>query len=392
MTMRMQIKVPQLGESIKTACIGSIIVPAGSLVSMDQEILELDTDKANQVVYAPWAGVIDWAVKEGDIVFTGQVIGHIEELKSKSKKTKEQKQIIEASTLKLQPAEFATKLPSKSVLDRDFANLEIGAVEFKPKSLDEDSKQRNKIMNQEQKMESATGSQTSKEIRKKMSPLRKVIAQKLVEAQLSMAVLTTFNEVDMSAIMALRTQYQEAFLKKYNVKLGLMSFFIKAVVAGLKEFPVLNAMIDEQDIVYRNYYDIGVAISSDKGLVVPIMRQCDNLSLSEMEKQIDDFTKKSKENSLSIDELQGGTFTITNGGVFGSMLSTPLLTPPQSAILGMHKIEKRPIVIDDQIVIRPMMYVALSYDHRLIDGREAVSFLVHVKNILEDPQRLLLDV
>ena len=225
-----------------------------------------------------------------------------------------------------------------------------------------------------------------------MSRLRKTIALRLKESQNIAAQLTTFNEVDMSEVMALRTAYKDSFEKKHGVKLGFMGFFVKACIAALKEIPAVNAEIEGDDIVYKNYYDIGVAVSTERGLVVPVVRDADALALAEIERQIDDFGARARDNKLKLEELQGGTFTITNGGVFGSLMSTPILNMPQSGILGMHKIQNRPVAIGDKIEIRPMMYLALSYDHRLVDGREAVTFLVRVKENLEDPQRLLLDL
>jgi 2-oxoglutarate dehydrogenase E2 component (dihydrolipoamide succinyltransferase) len=234
--------------------------------------------------------------------------------------------------------------------------------------------------------------QVARESRQPMSRVRKVIAQRLVEAQHTAAMLTTFNEVDMSAVMKLRGDYKDTFVEAHQARLGFLSFFIKAVVSALKAWPAVNARIDAEEIVYRHYYDIGVAVGTEKGLFVPVVRNCDQLSFAQIEKTIEQLAKQAREGSLSADSLQGGTFTITNGGIYGSLLSTPILTPGQSAILGMHKIEKRPVVVGDQVVVRPMMYLALSYDHRIIDGREAVSFLVHMKERLEDPSRLLLDV
>jgi 2-oxoglutarate dehydrogenase E2 component (dihydrolipoamide succinyltransferase) len=225
-----------------------------------------------------------------------------------------------------------------------------------------------------------------------MSPIRQRIAERLLAAQQNAAILTTFNEVDMSAVMALRAKYKESFQKKHGVGLGFMSFFVKAAVEALQAFPAVNARVDGADVVYQHFCDIGVAVSTEKGLMVPVLRGAETLSFAEIEKGIAALAQKARDNKIGVGDLQGGTFTITNGGVFGSLLSTPILNPPQSAILGMHAIQKRPVVVDDQVVVRPMMYVALSYDHRLIDGREAVSFLVRVKECVESPERLLLEV
>lgn len=231
-----------------------------------------------------------------------------------------------------------------------------------------------------------------RETRKKMSKLRKVIAEKLVRAKNETAMLTTFNEVDMSNIIRLREQEQENFQKKHGVKLGFMSFFVKACISALQEFPDINARIDGEDIVYHHFYDIGIAVGTDKGLFVPVIRNADQLSYADIEKALKAYAEKAKSGTISVDDMQGGTFTITNGGVYGSMLSTPILNPPQSGILGMHNIVKRAVVIDDEIVIRPMMYLALSYDHRIVDGKGSIGFLMHVKKILEEPSRLLLDL
>ena len=225
-----------------------------------------------------------------------------------------------------------------------------------------------------------------------MTRIRKRIAERLVEAQHTAAILTTFNEVDMSAVMALRNRHKDAFEKKHGVKLGFMSFFVKACIAGLKELPAVNAEIEGDDIVYKNYYDIGVAVGTEQGLVVPVVRDADHLGFADIEKKIADLGKRARDGKLALDELQGGTFTITNGGVYGSLMSTPILNPPQSGILGMHKIQARPMAVGDKIEIRPMMYIALSYDHRIVDGREAVTFLVRVRESLEDPARLVLDL
>ena len=225
-----------------------------------------------------------------------------------------------------------------------------------------------------------------------MSPLRRRIAERLVEAQQTAALLTTFNEIDMTAVMALRRQYREPFEKKYSIKLGFMSFFVKASTEALKLIPPVNAEVRGTDIVYRNYYDIGIAIGGGRGLVVPVLRHAERLSFAEIERAIDDFARRAETNKLNLDELQGGTFTITNGGIYGSLLSTPIINPPQSGILGMHAIQERPVARDGEIVIRPMMYVALTYDHRIVDGREAVTFLRHIKGLLEDPARILLEV
>jgi 2-oxoglutarate dehydrogenase E2 component (dihydrolipoamide succinyltransferase) len=350
--MKSEIKVPAVGESISEATIGLVIKPTGSHVRIDDELLELETDKVNQVLYAPQEGEVTLHVKQGDTVKIGQVIGFID--------TAAKEASVDA------PATPSAPIPP------------IVSEKSKPV---------------EEKKEPVASPQVKKsEVRRKMSRIRKVIAQRLMEAQHTTAMLTTFNEVDMSQVMVLRETYKEAFTKKYGVKLGFMSFFVKASVEALQQFPDVNSYIDGDDIVHREYYDIAIAVGTDKGVFVPVVRDCDKLSFAEIESAIEQFAKKAKEGMLAVEDLQGGGFTITNGGVYGSLLSTPILNPPQSGILGMHKIAKRAVVVNDEIVIRPMMYVALSYDHRIIDGKEAVSFLVTLKQMLEDPSRLLLDV
>jgi 2-oxoglutarate dehydrogenase E2 component (dihydrolipoamide succinyltransferase) len=346
--MNVDIKIPTLGESVSEATIARIIKPSGSVVKLDEEILELETDKVNQVLHAPAAGVLTLSVTAGSVVKIGDLVGSVN---------------TEGAALP-PPQALAAETPVRRSA-ADF--LQSSPVE-KPHPL------------------------SSGVSRRKMSALRKVIATRLVEVKNTTAMLTTFNEVDMSAIMAIRAQEKESFVKKHGVKLGFMSFFVKAVVAALKSTPAVNAAIDGEEILTYNTYDIGVAVSTDRGLMVPVIRGCDGLNFGQIEKALEGYAAKARSGSMGIDDLRGGSFTITNGGVFGSLLSTPILNPPQAAILGMHAIVKRPVVVDDAIVIRPMMYLALSYDHRLIDGKEGVLFLVHLKQLLEDPSRLLLDL
>ena len=364
--MKVEIKIPAMGESVAEATISNIIKPSGSYVKLDEDILELETDKVNQVLHAPQNGQLTLNVKKDDTVKIGQVIGFVDtDAKAPSGEAppappppRPEPRKIEGEGARVMMPEFA-------------ASLKEG-----PKA-------------QPAEKPKVTG---EKAARKKMSNLRKVIAARLVEAKNTTAMLTTFNEVDMSAVMMIRNREKDNFLKKYGAKLGFMSFFVKAVVAALKEIPQVNAMIDGDEIVTFSSYDIGVAVSTERGLMVPVIKNCDQLNYAGIEKEIENYAKKAREGTISIDDLRGGSFTITNGGVFGSLLSTPILNPPQSAILGMHAIVKRPVVVNDEIVIRPMMYVALSYDHRIVDGREAVLFLVHLKQSLEDPSRLLLDL
>jgi 2-oxoglutarate dehydrogenase E2 component (dihydrolipoamide succinyltransferase) len=336
--MKKDIIIPRMGESILEAVIGNIIKPSGSSVVMDEEILELETDKVNQVLYAPAAGQITLTVKPQEKVNIGQVVGYVED-------------VLQVLEIKEEKTALAQTL--------------------KPIMADATAR---------------------RETRKKLSKIRQVIAERLVKAQHTAAMLTTFNEVDLTQVIALRQHYKEDFAKEYHVKLGYMPFFVKAAVSALQAFPEVNAYLDGDDLVYRHYFDIGIAVSSERGLVVPVVRHCDQLSFAQIEQGIAHFSKKAADGLITLEDLQGGGFTITNGGVFGSLLSTPIINPPQSAILGMHKIMKRPMAIDDQVVIRPMMYLALTYDHRVLDGKEAVSFLVHVKDCLEDPARLLLEI
>lgn len=356
--MQQEIIVPRMGESISEAVVGTIFKPTGSSVKADEEVLELETDKVNQVLYAPGSGTVTLTVKAQETVKIGQVIGFVATDGAEKAPVQEQAPSPQVTKGK---AAFLQELEKKPVIPV------VKAAVPKPIAGD-------------------------RETRVKLPKIRKVIAERLVQAQHQAAMLTTFNEVDLTQVILLRERYKELFLKEHQVKLGYMPFFIKAAVSALKEFPVVNAYLDGEDLVYRNYFDVSVAVSSDRGLVVPVLRDVDHLSFAEIEKSMDALSAKARDGTITMDELTGGGFTITNGGVFGSLLSTPILNPPQVAILGMHKIVKRPIAINDQVLIRPMMYVALTYDHRVLDGREAVSFLVHIKQCLEDPARLLMEV
>jgi 2-oxoglutarate dehydrogenase E2 component (dihydrolipoamide succinyltransferase) len=384
--MQHDIKIPSMGESISEVTIGNILKPNGSYVKADEEILELETDKVNQVLYAPAAGVINLKVKANDVVKIGDVIGAVDADAAAPKEAPAQAPPAvpppPPAAKKEEPApKPAPKSGNARVMKEDFladlatpAKAAAAAVQQQPVAKPKPV---------------AAG---EREQRKRMPKIRQVIANRLLEASQTTAMLTTFNEVDMSAILELREKYKEVFLKQHGCKLGFMSFFVKAVVSALQAVPGLNSYIDGDELVERLYYDIGIAVGTDRGLVVPVLRNCEQLDIAEIEKAIEGFAKAAREGKLTVDDLQGGSFTITNGGVYGSLLSTPILNPPQSGILGMHKIEKRPVVVNDAIVIRPMMYLALSYDHRVVDGKEAVTFLVHVKNCLEDPSRLLLDI
>jgi len=369
--MKSAIRIPTMGESISEATIGRLLKATGSQVSENEEIVELETEKVNQVLYAPVGGMLEWSIQEGAKVAVGDVIGFIDTDK-KAPEKKEKKPVIQEK--KVEPA----AAPSLRKGPEEFFEEQKMASYPPPPSYPK-----------EEVVEKAVISE--RETRKKMSTIRKTIASRLVSSLHTTAMLTTFNEVDMSAIIDLRARHKESFIKKHGVKLGFMSFFVKSVVEGLKAFPALNASIDGEEIIYRNYFDIGIAVGTDKGLMVPVVRDADKLSFAQLEKAIETFGKKAREGKVRIQDLEGGSFTITNGGVYGSLLSTPILNPPQSGILGMHKIEKRAVVVEDQVVVRSMMYLALSYDHRIVDGKEAVSFLVRIKEILEDPSLILFE-
>lgn len=367
--MKQEIKVPAMGESISEAVIGNIIKPTGSFVEAEDELLELETDKVNQVLYAPAAGVVTWAVQPEETVKIGQVIGSIETTGAKPAAA---------------PVEKPAPAPVEKPAPAPAAPAAGGVRLMKEDALKPKEKPAPAVVKT-----STTGERS--ETRKKMPKIRKIIAQRLVEAQQSSAMLTTFNEIDLTEVIEVRNRHKESFEKEHGVKLGFMSFFVKAVVSALRALPELNSYIDGDELVHREYYDIGIAVGTDRGLIVPVVRNCDTLTFAQIEQAISGFAKKARDGKIAVDDLQGGGFTITNGGVYGSLLSTPILNPPQCGILGMHKIVSRPVAINNQVVIRPMMYVALSYDHRIVDGKEAVTFLVHLKSYLEDPSKLLLD-
>jgi 2-oxoglutarate dehydrogenase E2 component (dihydrolipoamide succinyltransferase) len=407
--MSIEIKVPAMGESVSEATVGRWLKSKGDAVAQDEPLVELETDKVAVEVPAPASGVLDdILVAEGDAVAVGAVLGAISEGGTGSTATetpakeKTAKQKTDVETEKKPVAKEAKAPPAPPPSVRRIAedhNLDISKIDGSGKRgqiskgdalAALEARKREKPAPAPRPMEERRN--VVREERVPMTRLRKTIALRLKESQDIAAQLTTFNEVDMSKVMALRAAHKEDFQKKHGVKLGFMGFFVKACVAALKEIPSLNAEIDGDDIVYKNYYDIGVAVSTDRGLMVPVVRDADALSIAGIERAIGDFGARARDNKLKLDELLGGTFTVSNGGVFGSLMSTPILNVPQAGILGMHKIEKRPVAVDDAIEIRPMMYLALTYDHRLVDGREAVSFLVRVKDNLEDPQRLLLDL
>jgi 2-oxoglutarate dehydrogenase E2 component (dihydrolipoamide succinyltransferase) len=419
-----EIRVPTLGESVTEATIGKWFKKPGDPVAVDEPIVELETDKVTIEVPAPAAGVLaDIAAKDGDTVAVGALLGQIKEGAGAPGKPAsappgrpDQKTDTTAPTgaaeeeprarpqAAAKPAAAAPLSPSVRKLAAE-SGMDASTV---PGSGRDGRVTKGDMM---AAIERAAAAPTpipqgapvqvrapsppddaAREERVKMTRLRQTIARRLKEAQNVAAMLTTFNEVDMSAVMALRSRYKDLFEKKHAVKLGFMGFFVKACVQALEEIPAVNAEIDGTDLVYKNYYHIGVAVGTEKGLVVPVVRDCDRKSFAQIEKEIADFGRRARDGTLKIEEMQGGTFTISNGGVYGSLMSTPILNAPQSGILGMHKIQERPVAVAGKIEIRPMMYLALSYDHRVVDGREAVTFLVRVKEILEDPERLVLDL
>lgn len=396
--MKKEIEIPTMGESISSAVIGVILKPSGTFVEEGEEIIELETEKVNQVLYASTKGIVQWQVKEEDTVSVGQVIGFIDTEATAPSKETEQPVKEKASTQKSIPEKSAEKKQKKPPLSSALPKSEPSDIVEKSKKPATNSARLTKeqfVQELFEKKAQEKGEQEKKQepakefLRHKMSSIRKTIARRLVDSLHQSAMLTTFNEVDMSQIIALRIKYQESFIENHGVKLGFMSFFVKAVVEALKEFPLINSFIDGEDIVQRTTYDIGIAVGGERGLVVPVLRNCDQLSFANIEKGILELAKKAREGKLQISDLQGGGFTITNGGIYGSLLSTPILNPPQSGILGMHNIVKRAVVLEEEIVARPMMYLALSYDHRIVDGREAVLFLVKIKEVIEDPSRLL---
>ena len=376
-----EVKVPILPESINEATVAAWHKKPGDYVEIDDVIVEIETDKVVLEVPAEESGVLtEILAKEGETVSEQQVLGRLDDEAEISSETPtpEEDVIKEAPKESLQET---PKEPSDEANNESAEEPEITPA--KSQSITNDN-----ILGQK---ESPAMSNRMEE-KVPMSRIRKTIANRLHSATQNTAMLTTFNEVDMSEILAMRSSYKEAFEKKYSIKLGFMSFFVKAAVESLKKFPTVNAYLDGDDIIYHAYCDVSVAVSSERGLVVPVLRDAHKMEMHEIEKRITDFAYRAQEGSLGVDEMSGGTFTISNGGVFGSLLSTPILNSPQSAILGMHKTEDRPVVVDGEIVIRPMMYLALSYDHQIIDGKEAVQFLISIKEALEDPARLLLKV
>jgi len=402
-----ELKVPTLGESITEAVVGKWHKKVGDAVAADEPVVVLETDKVTIDVQAPSAGAVaSIAHAEGDKVKIGDVLGLIDPSKAGVKSAAAAPAPEKPAAEKPAPAAPAAsaEAPLSTPLSTPVARAVAADKGVELSSVPGTGAQ-GRVMKEDVLRAAAAPAQAKAppsplqapvgpraEERVKMTPLRKRVAERLLQAQSNAAILTTFNEVDMSAVMAMRKTYNERFEKKHGIKLGFMSFFVKAAVEALKTFPAVNASIDGDDVVFHHYYDIGVAVSGSRGLVVPVVRDADLKSMAELEKVIADFGARARADKLQLSELQGGTFTISNGGIFGSMLSTPILNPPQTGILGMHNITERAVVKDGQIVARPMMYLALSYDHRLIDGREAVQFLVRLKECIEAPERLLLEI
>jgi 2-oxoglutarate dehydrogenase E2 component (dihydrolipoamide succinyltransferase) len=438
--MATDIKVPAVGESITEGTVARWLKQDGAAVRADEPLFELETDKATTEVAAPAAGTLRISVREGQTVPIGTVVGRIEEGGASPPPAAERKngnarvapatpdglpkQEKTAPAAKPEPA-AAAPAPAEVLLSPSARHLaqEQGVdvrqltgtgpggritkgdvlkhLEQRPTQPPPPApasapkpKEAQPGLPPAPRVEKPKAAEVAgpRETRQRMSTIRQRIAERLVAAQHTAALLTTFNEADLSAVLALRNRYKDIFKEKHGVGLGFMSFFIKAAVAALRAYPVVNAWIDGNEVVYHNFYHIGVAVSTERGLMVPVVRDADRLDFAEVEKRVAELAHKARDGKITVDDLQGGTFTITNGGVFGSLLSTPILNPPQSAILGMHTIQKRPVAVDDAVVIRPMMYLALTYDHRLIDGRDAVLFLVRIKESVQDPERLLLEI
>ena len=421
--MTIEIKVPSLGESVTEATVGKWFKKPGDAIKLDEPLCELETDKVTVEVPAPASGILaEIAVKDGETVAAGGILGSIREgaaasaqpttpVAPKVAAPTPAAPVVTPAASSMPPAPSARRMMEEigattadvsgsgrrgQILKEDVISMRDRApargpspsvsapVAYSPPPMPN-------VAPPVQRMPSV-GSDGAREERVKMSRLRLTIARRLKDAQNTAAMLTTFNDVDMGNVMKLRADYKELFEKRHGTKLGFMGFFVKACIQALKEIPAVNAEIDGQDIVYKNYYHIGVAVGTEKGLVVPVVREADHLNLAEIEKTIGAFGKRARDGKLGIEDMQGGTFTISNGGTYGSMMSTPILNAPQSGILGMHRIEDRPVARNGQVVIRPMMYLALSYDHRIVDGKDAVTFLVRVKECLEDPQRFVLEL
>jgi len=378
MSTEVEIRIPSVGESITEVFIGEWYIEEGSYVAADANVVGLETDKATFDVPAPVGGNVTRILKHaGDTAEVGEVVGYLTEAEKPAAT-----RVIEEP-----PPEYTQRIMPAAERLMEENEVPSGAVQGSGpggRVLKED------VSRHVSQRATSGGTRESKTV--KLSPIRRTIASRLVDAQQTAALLTTFNEIDMSRVKQLRSEYRDAFEQKYGFKLGFMSFFVKASVAALQEFPQINAQMDGDSMTYHNYCDVGIAVGGGKGLVVPILRNAENMSFADIEHTITDLSIRAQKNQIGLDELEGGTFTITNGGVYGSLLSTPIVNPPQSGVLGMHGIVDRPVAVNGEVVIRPMMYVALTYDHRLVDGREAVSFLKRIKELIEDPTRLVLEV
>ena len=388
--MNKEIRVPALGESVTEATIAKWFKNVGDAVKADEPMVELETDKVTVEVPAPASGKLtSISAPSGSTVKVGAILGAIEEGAAGTAA----KPVVAAAPAAA-PTPVKVETPLSPAVRKIVTENKVDPTGIAGTGRDGRLTKGDVIeqLARPVAMPAAVSAPSGGEERVKMSRLRLTIARRLKEAQNTAAMLTTFNEVDMSAIMTLRNQFKDVFEKKHGVKLGFMSFFAKAVIQALKDVPAVNAEIDGEDLVYKNYYHLGVAVGTEKGLVVPVVRDVDRMSFATIEKTIAEYGKKARDGQLQIADMQGGTFTISNGGIYGSLMSTPILNAPQSGILGMHKIQERPVALGGQVVIRPMMYLALSYDHRIVDGKEAVTFLVRVKESLEDPQRALLDL
>ncbi|MCT6842835.1 2-oxoglutarate dehydrogenase complex dihydrolipoyllysine-residue succinyltransferase [Commensalibacter melissae] len=401
--MSIEIKVPQLGESISTATVARWLKKPGEVVNMDEAIVELETDKVSVEVPSPKTGVMGaQLVQEGQEVSVGTLLtvledgaSVIESAQSKSVSVQDAKQAEPSVSVAADNKPVSMPAARKMMEEKNITVDQVAGTGRGGRITRDDVVQ---FLDQKENPVKASGpvvprQDDPREERVKMTRLRRTVARRLKEAQETAAMLTTFNEVDMSAVINMRTLYKEAFNKKHEgSRLGFMSFFVKATVSALQEYPAINAQIDGEDIIYRHFVNMGIAVGGPNGLVVPVLKDADQMSFAQIEGQIIDFAKRARSNTLKLADLSGGTFSITNGGIYGSLMSTPILNMPQSGILGMHAIKERPVAVNGQVVIRPMMYLALSYDHRIVDGKEAVSFLVHIKERIENPERLLLDV
>jgi len=406
--MAMELRVPALGESVREATLGAWKHAEGDEVSVDEPLVEVESEKATVEVPSPGAGILRKILrKAGDTVAVGEVIAEIEQLGAQPAVAPTNGRKVEGGGNGRPEAVRAAPSARRALADSGLTADEVkgsgrgGRISKQDVNRALEEQARPPVPSPEPPpafrpastpTQAPTPIDGARERVVAMSPLRKTVARRLVEAQHAAAILTTFNEIDMANVLALRERHQERFVKQHGIKLGFMSFFVKAAIDALKTYPGVNAEVRGSDIVYKDHYDIGVAVGGGKGLVVPVVRDADRLSFAEIETTIGELAARARDNKLGLKELEGGTFTISNGGVYGSLLSTPILNPPQSGILGLHAIQKRPVVVGDAVVVRPMMYVALSYDHRLVDGREAVQFLVRVKECVENPERLLLEV